>query len=257
LLEIDGISSYYGAIQALHEVSVEVKPGEAVAVLGPNGAGKSTLLRSISGLVRCRRGRIAYQGKDISRARTDAIVRLGIVQVPEGRRVFSQMSVRENLLMGAFVHNNGGGMKEQLKFVYSLFPDLEEKASRMGKELSGGQQQMLAIGRALMGRPSLLLLDEPSLGLSPIMVEQVSQTITSIRTELGTSILLVEQDAGLALELTSRVYVMQSGRVTLAGGTSDISATEIRKAYLGQVADIAVGSRREHGATTPGAEEKA
>jgi branched-chain amino acid transport system ATP-binding protein len=164
---------------------------------------------------------------------------MGIVQVPEGRHIFSQMSVRENLLMGAFVHGNGGGLKEQLQFVYSLFPDLEEKASRMGKELSGGQQQMLAIGRALMGRPSLLLLDEPSLGLSPIMVEQVAQTIEAIRKDIGTSVLLVEQDAGLALELASRVYVMQTGRITLSGPTRDVSPAQIRQAYLGHAGEEA------------------
>jgi branched-chain amino acid transport system ATP-binding protein len=236
LLEVNEISSYYGAIQAIRDVSLKVAPGEAVAVLGPNGAGKSTLLRSISGIVRCRRGRIRYKGQEIARASTSAIVRMGIVQVPEGRHIFSQMSVRENLLMGAFVHGNGAGLKEQLSFVYSLFPDLEEKSSRMGKELSGGQQQMLAIGRGLMGRPSLLLLDEPSLGLSPIMVEQVAETIEAIRKDLGTSILLVEQNAGLALELTSRVYVMQTGRITLSGATSEISPAEIRKAYLGEAA---------------------
>jgi branched-chain amino acid transport system ATP-binding protein len=237
LLEVVQVNSYYGAVQALRDVSLEVGSGEAVAVLGPNGAGKSTLLRSISGLIRCRRGRISYEGKDIGKARTNAIVRMGIVQVPEGRHIFSQMSVRENLLMGAFVHGNGGGLKEQLQFVYSLFPDLEEKASRMGKELSGGQQQMLAIGRALMGRPSLLLLDEPSLGLSPIMVEQVVQTIEAIRKDIGTSVLLVEQDAGLALELASRVYVMQTGRITLSGSTRDVSPAQIRQAYLGHAGD--------------------
>jgi branched-chain amino acid transport system ATP-binding protein len=238
LLAIDRISSYYGAVQVLRDVSLDVKAGEAVAVLGPNGAGKSTLLRSISGLVRCKQGKLHFQGKEITRASTSAIVRMGIVQVPEGRHIFSQMTVHENLLMGAFVHENREALKEQLQFVYALFPDLEEKAPRMGKELSGGQQQMLAIGRALMGRPSLLLLDEPSLGLSPIMVEQVAQTIDTIRKDLGTSILLVEQDAGLALELTSRVYVMQTGRITLSGATSDVSPAQIRQAYLGVATEV-------------------
>jgi branched-chain amino acid transport system ATP-binding protein len=233
LLDVRELSCFYGPIQALWAVSLQVASGEAVAVLGPNGAGKSTLLRAVSGLVKPRHGTITYDGHQISGATTDAVVRLGIVQVPEGRRIFTQMTVLENLLMGAFTHDNRAATGEQVKFIFSLFPDLAEKRGQMGGELSGGQQQMLAIGRALMSRPSLLLLDEPSLGLSPIMVEQVGQAINAIRNDLGTSILLVEQNAGLAMELTSRVYVMQTGRVALSGSTQEVSEEEIHRAYLG------------------------
>jgi branched-chain amino acid transport system ATP-binding protein len=235
LLEIQALSSYYGAVQALREVSLSVAQGEAVAVLGANGAGKSTLLRTISGLVRPRSGSVRYRGDETVGRSAHAIVRLGIVHVPEGRRIFTQMTVLENLLMGAFTRENATSVREHLDFVYSVFPDLKEKRGQFGGELSGGQQQMLAIGRALMSEPALLLLDEPSLGLSPIMVEQLGTTITSIRNDLGVSIMLVEQNAGLALELTDRVYVMQTGRIVLAGSTADVPLEEVRRAYLGQV----------------------
>jgi branched-chain amino acid transport system ATP-binding protein len=235
LLEIQGLSSYYGAIQALREVSLSVGRGEAVSVLGANGAGKSTLLRTISGLVKPRAGSVKYRGGETAGHSPHAIVRLGIVQVPEGRRIFAQMTVLENLLMGAFTRENATSVREHLDFVFSVFPDLKEKRSQFGGELSGGQQQMLAIGRALMSEPTLLLLDEPSLGLSPIMVEQLGTTITAIRSDLGVSIMLVEQNAGLALELTDRVYVMQTGRIVLAGSTEAVPLDEVRRAYLGHV----------------------
>lgn len=236
MLKIRELSSFYGPIQALREVSLDVDTGEAVAVLGPNGAGKSTLLRTISGLVKPRSGSIMYREHETVGRSTHAIVRLGIVHVPEGRRIFTQMTVLENLIMGAFTRDDRKGTEEHLEFIYELFPDLGEKQRQLGGELSGGQQQMLAIGRALMSEPSLLLLDEPSLGLSPIMVEQLSKTITAIRQDLGMSIMLVEQNAGLALELTGRVYVMQAGRVVLSGATDEVSIEEIRQAYLGSVA---------------------
>ena len=236
MLEVLQLSSFYGPIQALRSVSVDVQEGEAVAVLGANGAGKSTLLRTISGLVKPRAGSIRYRGHEIAGRSPDQIVRLGVVQVPEGRRIFAQMTVLENLQMGAYTRSNGTSTKEHLDFVFSVFPDLREKRSQLGGELSGGQQQMLAIGRAMMSEPSLLLLDEPSLGLSPIMVEQLGATITAIRRDLGMSILLVEQNAGLALELTSRVYVMQTGHVVLTGSTEEISLEKIHEAYLGSVA---------------------
>jgi branched-chain amino acid transport system ATP-binding protein len=236
LLGVLQLSSFYGPIQALRGVSVDVQEGEAVAVLGANGAGKSTLLRTISGLVKPRAGSISYRGHEIAGRSPDQIVRLGVVQVPEGRRIFAQMTVLENLQMGAYTRSNGTSTKEHLDFVFSVFPDLREKRSQLGGELSGGQQQMLAIGRALMSEPSMLLLDEPSLGLSPIMVEQLGATITAIRRDLGMSILLVEQNAGLALELTSRVYVMQTGHVVLSGSTEEISLEKIHEAYLGSVA---------------------
>ena len=236
MLEVQQVSSFYGPIQALRDVSLEVDAGEAVGVLGPNGAGKSTLLRSISGLVKPRRGHIRYQGHEISHYPPHAIVKLGIVHVPEGSRIFTQMTVLENLLMGAYTVEDRREVADHLDLVFSLFPDLAEKKGQMGGELSGGQQQMLAIGRALMGRPSLLLLDEPSLGLSPIMVEQLGNAITAIRHDVGASILLVEQNAGLALELTNRVYVMQTGKVTLSRSTNEISPEELRHAYLGHAA---------------------
>jgi branched-chain amino acid transport system ATP-binding protein len=233
LLEVADLSSSYGPIRVLRHVSLEVQPGEAVAVLGPNGAGKSTLMRAISGLVKSRRGSIHYQGHEITRHAPHTIVRLGITHVPEGRRIFTQMTVVENLLMGAYTIDGRREVHEHMKFIFSLFPDLAQKKTQLGGELSGGQQQMLAIGRALMGRPTLLLLDEPSLGLSPIMVEQLGKTISTIRNDLGTSILLVEQNAGLAMELASRIYVMQTGQITMSGPTGEISQEALRRAYLG------------------------
>ncbi|MCH8901462.1 MAG: ABC transporter ATP-binding protein [Chloroflexi bacterium] len=237
MLKIRQLSSFYGPIQALREISLDIDRGAAVAVLGPNGAGKSTLLRTISGLVKPRSGSILYREQEIVGRSTHAIVRLGIVHVPEGRRIFTQMTVLENLMMGAFTLDDKKGIAEHLESIYELFPDLGEKRRQLGGELSGGQQQMLAIGRALMSEPSLLLLDEPSLGLSPIMVEQLGKTITAIRQDLGMSIMLVEQNAGLALELTGRVYVMQAGRVVLSGATDEVSIEEIRQAYLGGVSN--------------------
>jgi len=234
LLKVDRLTSFYGPLQALHEVSLEVPHAGAVAVLGPNGAGKSTLLHTISGLVRARGGSITYNGHEIAHQQPHHIVRLGIVQVPEGRRIFTQMTVHENLMMGAFTRDGGKEISEDISFVFTLFPDLAEKRNRMGGELSGGQQQMLAIGRALMAQPSLLLLDEPSLGLSPILVEQLGQAITDIRQRLGMAILLVEQNVGLALEMADHVYVMATGRVVLSAPSAEISVDDIRRSYLGQ-----------------------
>jgi branched-chain amino acid transport system ATP-binding protein len=235
LLEVRQLNSFYGAIQALRDVSMQIDEGEAVAVLGPNGAGKSTLLRSISGLVPRKHGSITYQGQEIGTRAPHHIVKLGIVHVPEGRRIFTQMTVLENLLMGGFTCDDATLVKNQLDFVLTMFPDLAEKRHQLGGELSGGQQQMLAIGRGLMSRPAVLLLDEPSLGLSPIMVEQLGSVIASIRHDLGTTVLLVEQNAGLALELANRIYVMQTGRIVLSGTTEEISAAQLREAYLGHV----------------------
>jgi branched-chain amino acid transport system ATP-binding protein len=234
LLSVERVTSFYGPIQALHGVSMQVEAKGAIAVLGPNGAGKSTLLHSISGLIHPRSGTISYNGQQISGLSPDRIVRLGIVQVPEGRRIFTQMTVHENLLIGAFTRGRSD-TSEDLDLVFSLFPVLAEKRSRLGGELSGGQQQMLAIGRALMAKPSLLLLDEPSLGLSPLLVEQLGEAITNIRERYGMAILLVEQNAGLALEMTGHVYVMQTGRVILDAASDEISVDDIRRAYLGQL----------------------
>jgi len=237
LLKVDRLSSFYGRAQALREVSIEVPDGQAVGVLGPNGAGKSTLLHTISGLVRPRYGSIRYNDHELAGKTPHAIVKLGIAQVPEGRRIFTQLSVMENLLMGGFTRKDND-FHEDLEFVFALFPDLAQKRGQLGGELSGGQQQMLAIGRALMARPSLLLLDEPSLGLSPLLVEQLGVAIADIRERLGMSILLVEQNVGLALEMASHVYVMQTGRVALSGPANEIVLEEIRRAYLGHAGTV-------------------
>lgn len=235
MLEISNLSAGYGPIQVLRDVSLEVHPGEIVAVLGTNGAGKSTLLRTISGLVRPRSGSIEYKGREIAGWSPHAIVRQGIVHVPEGRRIFTQMTVFENLMMGAFTHRNSKGVNQDLELVFLLFPDLVEKQGQMGGELSGGQQQMLAIGRALMSRPTCLLLDEPSMGLSPLLVEELGglgQALADIQEERGMSIVLVEQNVGLAMEMASRVYIMETGRVTWGGNTEEISLDEIRRRFL-------------------------
>jgi branched-chain amino acid transport system ATP-binding protein len=240
LLKVERVSRYYGRVQALREVSIEVPAGQAVGVLGPNGAGKSTLLHTISGLVKPRHGSIRYNDRELAGHPPHAIVRQGIAQVPEGRRIFTQLSVMENLMMGAFTRK-GNGFAEDLDFVFSLFPDLAQKRGQLGGELSGGQQQMLAISRALMARPSLLLLDEPSLGLSPLLVEQLGEAIAGIRQRSGVSILLVEQNVGLALEMVSHVYVMQTGRVALSGPAEKIVMDEIRRAYLGHPGNVSQG----------------
>jgi branched-chain amino acid transport system ATP-binding protein len=234
LLSVKQLSSYYGPIQALRGVSLTVETAQAAAVLGPNGAGKSTLLHTISGLVRARQGSIRYQGRELRHEPAHNIVRLGVAQVPEGRRIFTQLTVLENLMMGAFTRDDREGVAADQDFVFSLFPDLADKRGQLGGELSGGQQQMLAIGRALMARPSLLLLDEPSLGLSPIMVEMLGNAIADIRQRLNMSILLVEQNVGLAMEMVSHVYVMQTGRVVLDSPSDTVSLEEIRRAYLGR-----------------------
>ncbi len=233
MLRVEQLNSYYGRVQALRDISIEVPSGQAVGVLGPNGAGKSTLLYTISGLVKPRSGSIRYNDKELAGKSPHAIVKAGIAQVPEGRRIFTQLSVLENLKMGAYTRS-GNGVNEDLELVFSMFPALAEKRSQLGGELSGGQQQMLAIGRALMAKPSLLLLDEPSLGLSPIMIEQLGAAIADIRRRSGMSILLVEQNVGLALEMAGHVYVMQTGRVVLDGPAEEIDLDEIRRAYLGQ-----------------------
>ncbi len=236
MLEIRELNGFYGLAQVLRDVSLQVDTGEAVAVLGPNGAGKSTLLRCISGLSKSLKGSIQYNGREIAGHTPHAIVKLGIVQVPEGRRIFAQLTVLENLMMGAFTRGDHKAINEDLDFVFSMFPDLNQKKGQNGGELSGGQQQMLAIGRALMSRPSLLLLDEPSLGLSPIMVEQLGEAIAAIRSDLGMSVLLVEQNAGLAMEMASRIYVMQTGQLIMSSPTGEISIEQIGQAYLGQAA---------------------
>jgi branched-chain amino acid transport system ATP-binding protein len=232
LLEVEEVVAAYGAVQALKGVSVTVQPGEIVTLIGANGAGKSTLLMTICGDPRARSGRIIFDGRDITRLPTHEIMRLGLAQAPEGRRIFGRMTVRENLQMGAQVA--GHDPAPDLERVFALFPRLKEREAQRGGTLSGGEQQMLAIGRALMSRPRLLLLDEPSLGLAPLIVRQIFQTIRRLNEEEGLTVLLVEQNANQALRLAHRGYVLVTGQIALAGPAADLLARpEVREAYLG------------------------
>jgi len=233
LLELEGVHTFYGSIEALKGVSLEVNEGEVVTLIGANGAGKSTTLRSINGLNTAKRGRIVFKGKDITRRSPHDIVEMGISQSPEGRRLFPHMSVLENLEMGAFQRKDKAGIREDLERVYSLFERLEERKSQRAGTLSGGEQQMCAIGRALMARPTLLMLDEPSMGLAPIFVEKIFEIIREIN-EQGTTILLVEQNALMALDAAQRGYVMETGRIALHDEAKALRENEqVQKAYLG------------------------
>jgi branched-chain amino acid transport system ATP-binding protein len=234
VLKLEGIHTYYGSIHALKGVSLEVREGEIVTLLGSNGAGKSTTLRSINGLNRPRRGRIHFQGREITNAAPHTIVKLGIAQSPEGRRLFPRMTVLENLEMGAFQRTDRSSLKEDIERVFTLFPRLAERRSQKAGTMSGGEQQMCAIGRALMARPKLLMLDEPSMGLAPIFVEKIFEIVQEINKQ-GTPILLVEQNALMALEVAKRGYVLETGRVALADDAEKLRANEeVRKAYLGE-----------------------
>ena len=233
LLEVDGVSAAYGAVQALTEVSLQVMPGEIVTLIGANGAGKSTLLMTVCGEPRPRAGRILLAGEDITGEPTHRTMRRGLAQSPEGRRIFPRMSVHENLLMGAEALTRGSPAA-QLEQVFALFPRLKERLAQRGGTLSGGEQQMLAIGRALMSKPRLLLLDEPSLGLAPLVVKQIFGAIRSLNAETGLTVLLVEQNANQALRLAHRGYVLVNGRITMEGpGLTLLARPEIRDAYLG------------------------
>ncbi len=233
LLELEDVHTFYGSIEALKGVSLEVHEGEVVTLIGANGAGKSTTLRSINGLNTAKRGRIVFRGKDITRRSPHDIVEMGISQSPEGRRLFPHMSVLENLEMGAFQRKDRAGIREDLQRVYSLFERLEERKSQRAGTLSGGEQQMCAIGRALMARPTLLMLDEPSMGLAPIFVEKIFEIISEIN-EQGTTILLVEQNALMALDAAQRGYVMETGRIALHDDAKALRENEqVQKAYLG------------------------
>ncbi len=235
LLHLEGVRAGYGAVQALNDVSLHVEQGEIVTLIGANGAGKSTLLMTLCGEPRAQAGSIRFAGQEISGLPTHAIMRLGIAQSPEGRRVFPRMSVRENLLMGAEVLSRANPAP-QLARVLALFPRLEERLEQRAGTLSGGEQQMLAIGRALMSQPRLLLLDEPSLGLAPLVVKLIFSAIRQLNAE-GMTVLLVEQNANLALRLAHRGYVLVNGRITMAGTGAELLATkEIRDAYLGAAA---------------------
>jgi branched-chain amino acid transport system ATP-binding protein len=233
MLEVRSISVYYGAAPALWDVSLEVRPGELVCVVGPNGAGKTTLINAVAGLNRLRSGAIVFDGRDLSRTPSHMFCGAGIALVPEGRRLFDQMSVLENLELGSFIPAAKSRRRESLALVLSLFPALQAKLKHAAGSLSGGQQQMVAIGRALMARPGLLLLDEPSLGLAPLIVADMFRAVRSIN-EQGTSVLLVEQNVAMAMSLAQRAYVMEEGRIVAQGKASELLARpEIQKAYLG------------------------
>jgi branched-chain amino acid transport system ATP-binding protein len=233
LLRLHDVNSYYGAIHALRGINIDVRRGEIVTLIGANGAGKTTTLKTVSGLLHPRHGTVELDGKDISRVPAHELVTRGIGHAPEGRRIFSRLTVYENLLMGGFTRSKAEN-DEQVAHVYDLFPRLQERHAQKGGTLSGGEQQMLAIGRALMTRPSILLLDEPSLGLAPILVQQIFSIIREINSR-GMTILLVEQNALQALSIASRGFVLQTGEVVLAGSAQDLMVNEtVRKAYLGE-----------------------
>jgi branched-chain amino acid transport system ATP-binding protein len=234
ILRLENVHTFYGTIEALKGISLEVHEGEIVTLIGANGAGKSTTLRSINGLNQPRDGTIVFQGKNITRRAPHDIVQMGISQSPEGRRLFPHMSVFENLEMGAFQRKDRSGIREDLDRVYGLFPRLAERKGQRGGTLSGGEQQMCAIGRALMARPKLLMLDEPSMGLAPIFVEKIFEIIGEIN-EQGTTILLVEQNALMALDAAQRGYVLETGRVALTDDAKNLRENEqVRKTYLGE-----------------------
>lgn len=234
MLELKNIATYYGTIQALKGVSLNISEGEIVTLIGANGAGKTTTLMSISGIVPPRAGEILFEGEPIHAERANAIVARGVSQVPEGRRIFPYLTVNENLDMGAFLRDDKAAIGQDLEYVYSLFPILAERRNQAGGTLSGGEQQMLAISRALMARPKLLLLDEPSLGLAPLVVKQIFEIIRKVNQEQNTTIFLVEQNANMALQVAHRGYVMENGKVTISDAAGSLLSNEdVRRAYLG------------------------
>jgi branched-chain amino acid transport system ATP-binding protein len=234
MLELKKIKTFYGNIQALKEVNIEISEGEIIALIGANGAGKSTTLMSICGIVPPRSGEILFMGQPIQDMAPNKIVSLGICQVPEGRRIFPFLTVAENLDMGAFLRNDKDEIKHDIEYIYELFPILADRRNQAGGTLSGGEQQMLAISRALMAKPRLLLMDEPSLGLAPLIVKQIFEIIKKINAESKTTIFLVEQNANMALKVAHRGYVMETGRVTLSDTAQNLMANDdVQKAYLG------------------------
>ena len=233
LLEVKDLQVYYGVIQALKGISFEVNEGEIVTLIGANGAGKTTTMQSIIGLIPSRHGSVTFDGKDITKVPCHKLVKAGLAQVPEGRRIFQELTVYENLLMGGFIQKNSIELKNDIERIYDRFPRLAERRNQIAGTLSGGEQQMLAIGRAMMSHPRLLLLDEPSMGLSPLLVDQVFDIIAQLRDE-GTTILLVEQNAGKSLAISDRAYVLELGEIVLSGtGQEHAASEEVRKAYLG------------------------
>jgi branched-chain amino acid transport system ATP-binding protein len=233
LLELEGVDAFYGRIQALRGVTIKVDRGEVVALIGSNGAGKTTTLRTISGLMHPHSGTVTFDGQDISRTRPSRIVELGISQSPEGRRLFPRMSVLDNLFMGAYSRNDKPGITSDMARVFQLFPRLQERRTQIAGTLSGGEQQMLAMGRALMARPKVLMLDEPSLGLAPILQETIFSIVREINAQ-GTTVMLVEQNANKALEVANRGYVLETGVIVQTGSGRELLASEeVQKAYLG------------------------
>ena len=233
MLELKNINTYYGNIHAVKNISLSINQGEIVTILGSNGAGKTTTLHTISGLLKPQSGEIIFDGQKIDRAPAHRITALGLAQSPEGRQIFANLSIKENLDMGAYLRKDTAEIKKDLDFVYNLFPKLLERRNQLAQTLSGGEQQMLAIARAYMSKPKLLLLDEPSLGIAPILVGTIFKAITEIN-QLGMTILLVEQNANLALKISHRAYVLTNGEITLQGASSELlSNPEIKKAYLG------------------------
>ncbi len=233
LLEVKDLQVYYGVIQALKGISFEVNRGEIVTLIGANGAGKTTTMQSVMGLIPIKAGSVFYDGHDITHMPCHRIVHLGMTQVPEGRRVFQELSVYDNLLMGAFSRKDTRAVKEDIEKIYARFPRLEERKNQVAGTLSGGEQQMLAMGRAMMSRPDLLMLDEPSMGLSPLLVDQVFEIIKDFNAD-GTTILLVEQNAGKSLAISDRAYVLENGRIVLSGtGAELMQSDDVKKAYLG------------------------
>ena len=233
LLEVKDLEVYYGVINALKGISFEVNEGEIVTLIGANGAGKTTTMQSVIGLIPARHGSVIYDGQDITKMPCHKIVHLGMSQVPEGRRIFQELTVYENLMMGAYSQGKNTNFKEDIEKIYDRFPRLKERRNQIAGTLSGGEQQMLAMGRALMSHPKLLMLDEPSMGLSPLLVDQVFEIIKDINKD-GTTILLVEQNAGKSLAISDRAYVLETGSIVLSGTGKELAASEmVKKAYLG------------------------
>lgn len=233
MLTVKGLNVYYGAIHAVKDLDLEVADGQIVTLIGSNGAGKSTTMHTISGLLKPKTGSILYQGKEIVRVPAHKLVGEGLIQVPEGRHVFSNMSVMENLDMGAYLRKDAAGVQRDKDMVFEKFPRLKERVSQLAGTLSGGEQQMLAMGRALMSRPKLLLLDEPSMGLAPLLVKEIFSIIKDINSE-GVTVLLVEQNANMALSIADKAYVLETGRIVLSGTAAELAASEaVQKAYLG------------------------
>lgn len=234
MLEIKDLEVYYGVIQAIKGISFEVNKGEVIALIGANGAGKTTTLHTITGLISPKRGHVIFEGKDITKVPAHKIVSMGMAHVPEGRRVFAELSVYENLKMGAYTRKDKSEIEESLENVYKRFPRLKERRNQMAGTLSGGEQQMLAMGRALMSKPKIILMDEPSMGLSPILVNEIFDIIRSV-SESGTTVLLVEQNAKKALSIADRAYVLETGKIALSGNAKDLLEDDsIKKAYLGE-----------------------